>query len=96
MAQIVTNLLVVDDSSRNLLGDSFPSSVLIRNIGENTAYLGTVNVNSSTQGVDISSAYPLHPGESCTVPAYSDTTGTYFLAANTDGGTSELRFLYQG
>jgi hypothetical protein len=75
------------------LGCDFPSGVLLTNIGEDTVYLGTVD-NTSTSQLVGPNAYPLRPGETVSIPPVSDDADRYYLAANTDGGTSEIRFLH--
>jgi hypothetical protein len=96
MSDQLSGQLTVDDSGVNYINTSFDATLVIKNIGLVTVFLGKRNGFSPGSGpIDLNLAYPLSPGESITVAvaAANGSFSNYLLAANTESGTSELRYI---
>lgn len=64
--------------------------VTIKNVGDVTVYIGSVNPEGET-GVSPYSGFPLLPGERITVP--NPVSSAHRVGFNTDSGTANLRIM---
>lgn len=96
MADQISGQLTVDDTGVNYINPGVDTTLVIKNIGLATVFLGRRNGFSPGSGpIDLNAAYPLSPDESITVAAAAANGSftNYLLAANTESGTSELRYI---
>lgn len=68
-----------------------PTPVLVKNVGDITAYIGGVDSTNGSSVVDPNGGFPLLPGETREFPAQTNTN--YRLGFNTASGSTSLRVL---
>jgi hypothetical protein len=85
----------VDSTSHNVYGRTANDPFLVKNIGDNTVWVGHVSIINSAATVSTSVGFPLAPGESVVVPAYvTESAGADRICGfNTASGTSRVAII---
>jgi len=88
------NSVAVDATGYNIYNPGTTDPFRVKNVGENTVYVGHVR-HDSTDPVNINASYPLAPGESVLVPGFDSASGGAIrtVGFNTASGTSNVRIL---